>query len=213
MSATIYVIRHGQTEGNKDNKYIGHTDIGITELGQKQAEITARYLYETVKFDAIYSSDLKRAYLTALPTAKLQGLEITKSNRLRELCGGVWERMYFPDIIEKYPEEYELWKTDFASVHPVGGESVAELSERVYAEIKRIARENDGKVVAVFTHGAVIRALVCRLSGKPLSEIKDIPWSANTSITIAEISESKDRLLTIQSAEHLGEELVTKWKD
>ena len=214
MSTTVYVIRHGQTEGNKENRYIGFTDIDVTPLGEEQAEITAEHLFKTVKFDAIYSSDLIRAYRTAMITAKKQGIKkVTKMKDLREFNGGDWEGMIYSDIMAQYPEEYEVWKNDFSAVCCPNGEKIEECYDRVYNALKKIVSENDGKTVAVFAHGVVIRCLVCRLSGKSLKEIESIPWSTNTSITIAKFDGDKEELLLVQNDDHLGEEMKTLFKD
>ena len=212
MATTVYIVRHGQTEGNRDNRYIGSTDIDLTELGKIQAQVTAEYLYKTVKFDKIYSSDLKRAYITAMATAKKQNLEVIKEPAFREFYGGKWENMIFSDIVTQYPNEYKTWSEDFASLRCPDGESVEELSNRTYEAIKRIAVSNDGKTIAVFAHGGVIRTLICRLSGKPLSEIGDIPWPTNTSITVAKLSKDSDEILVAQNNDHLSEELKTGFK-
>ena len=211
-STTVYIIRHGQTEGNKDNKYIGSVDIGLTELGILQAEVTAKHLYGSVKFDAIYSSDLKRAYITAQKTAELQGLEVKTDAGFRELFGGEWENKTFTEIIAGYPDDYKVWKTDYSRVRPTGGESVEEMHERVYTALKKVAKENEGKTIAIFAHGGVVRSLVCRLSGRKLSQINEIPWASNTSITIAKIGD-KDELISAQNNDHLGGEMVTNFKD
>ncbi len=212
MATTVYIVRHGQTEGNRDNRYIGFTDIDLTELGEKQAEITAEYLYKTVKFDKIYSSDLKRAYITAMATAKKQNLEVIKDPAFREFHGGKWENMVFSDIVTQYPKEYKTWNEDFASLRCPDGESVEEISNRVYEAIKRIALENDGKTIAVFAHGVVIRTLICRLSGKPLSEIKNVPWPTNTSITVVKINKESEKILVAQNNDHLPEDIKTGFK-
>ena len=75
MKTKIYLVRHGQSEGNLHDQFIGHTDIALTELGRRQAEMAAVYL-ESIHLDAIYSSDLQRAYDTACATAKRKGLPV-----------------------------------------------------------------------------------------------------------------------------------------
>ena len=65
----LYMIRHGQSEGNLKNLFLGHTDMDLTELGHLQAEMAAEYL-ATVPVDVIYASDLKRAFHTALHTSE-----------------------------------------------------------------------------------------------------------------------------------------------
>ena len=74
----VYFIRHGQSEGNLKHLFLGHTDLDLTDLGRKQAERVGDF-FKDIHVDAIYSSDLLRAYHTACPVAKAKGLEIIKS--------------------------------------------------------------------------------------------------------------------------------------
>ena len=75
----IILVRHGQSEANANFIFAGHSDFPLTEFGHAQAKLVAEYLAKNEKIDAIYSSDLKRAYYTAVPTSELLGIEIVKA--------------------------------------------------------------------------------------------------------------------------------------
>ena len=97
----ILLVRHGQSIGNATKTILGHTDLDLSELGYKQAEVTANEL-KNEKIDLIFSSDLKRAYNTALFHAKMRDLEVITSKNLREVYLGAWEGQTINNIIEKW---------------------------------------------------------------------------------------------------------------
>ena len=133
----LIIVRHGESETNKQKVFTGQLDIGLSEIGKKQAELVEKYL-KAYKIDKIYSSDLKRAYDTALPTAKSKGIKIQTSKNLREIYAGKWEGMSFNNIQNEYPDTYSVWRNDIGKAVCDGGESVKELKERVEKEVSRI---------------------------------------------------------------------------
>lgn len=177
----IYLIRHGQSEGNLYDLFLGHTDLDLTELGRKQAERVTTY-FENIEIDAIFSSDLLRAYHTACPLAKMKNLSIIKCPNMREIFAGEWEGKVFADIRKTYPMG-DIWWNDTGNARPDGGESVAELQQRVLAEVSRLARENEGKSICIFTHFTPIYALKTAWAGAPCSEMKNMPKPSNASVT------------------------------
>ena len=183
MKTHIYFIRHGQSEGNLYDLFLGHTDLDLTELGKKQAECVTTY-FKDIAVDAIFSSDLKRAYHTACPLAKTKGLPITKCEKLREIFAGEWEGKVFSEIRKTYPMG-DIWWEDTGNAHPTGGESVAELQIRILAEVERLAKENEGKTICIFTHFTPIYALRTAWAGVPVSEMKNMPKPSNASVTHA----------------------------
>ena len=190
----LYMIRHGQSQGNKSNSFLGHTDLDLTELGHIQAENTAQFLKD-IKAHVIYSSDLSRAYNTAMHTAKLKGMEIIKSKNLREIYAGQWENKRFDDLEKEFNQSYTVWMTNIGRVRCDGGESTEELQNRIVSEITRIAEENEGKTVFVFTHATPIRAFKAFCDGKTLDEMKDVPWTTNASVSHFEYSEGKFKVV------------------
>ena len=180
----LIIIRHGQSDGNRTACFTGQTDVPLTELGRKQAQLTADHL-KTTHIDAIFSSDLTRAMQTAKPIAEGHGLKITPCPELREIWAGQWEGLPLAELGNLFPEDFGRWKEDLAHCRCTGGESIAELAERVYAFCRKIADSNEGRTVCIVSHATPIRTLRCTLTGTPLTEINSFPWVTNASITVA----------------------------
>ena len=185
----LIIVRHGESESNRKKTFTGQLDIALSDLGKKQAELVKKYLKD-YKIDKIYSSDLSRAYNTALPTAESKGIEIQTSKNLREIYAGEWEGKTFDDIEKEYPDTYSVWRSNIGIAVCNGGESVKELKERVEKEVGRIVAENEGKTVMIVSHGTPIRSLLCIWKGADVSDMQDIRWVPNASVSIAEYSDT-----------------------
>ncbi len=201
----IYFVRHGESIGNRTRTFTGGTDLGLTDVGFKQAESASKFFEET-PVEKIYASPLSRAYDTAVPTAKLLGLPIEVSCNMREIYGGLWEKMPFADIARIYPELNDTFTHDIGRLVPPEGESVAEVSGRVIAELRRIAEESPGKNIAVFTHAIPIRSVVTYLSGIPAERMGEVAWVANASVTEVLFDETNNSftLGRVDIRKHLG---------
>lgn len=205
----ILLIRHGESEANLRDVFAGHYNPDLTERGRKQAACTAAFLEENYTVDAIYSSDLRRACQTAKPIADTFGLPIDPDKEMREIFAGDWEGVPFYGIKYTHPEEFRIWLTDLGNAVCPNGESVAQMSERVYKAVNRIAAENDGKTVVITTHATPIRALQCRFSGKPLTAIQHIPWVSNASVTEIDYENGQFTLVNVGQDAHLAEMRTT----
>ncbi len=197
------LIRHGQSAANLDNIFAGHTDVPLTELGEKQAKLTADFIAENFAVDAVYASDLLRAFVTGEAVAKAFGLPITAHKGLREIYGGDWEKAHYPDLPVKYPKEFNVWLQDIGNAYCPSGESVRELQERLAATLSEIANENEGKTVAVATHACAIRSVMSYCEQQGIEGMKDIPWVSNASVTIVEVEDGRFLLRQAGLDEHL----------
>lgn len=200
----IYFIRHGESEGNKRDAFLGHTDLDLSPIGYKQAKLTAKFLKD-IPCDAIYSSDLKRAYNTAVETSKLKGMQIIKNKNLREIFAGKWENQLFCTLEEEYKDTYKLWLENIGKAKCDEGESVEELQNRFVSEVEKIAKENMGKTVFIFTHATPIRVLKAKCDNATLDEIKNISWATNASVTIVEYKNDKLEMVEYSKDSFLGE--------
>lgn len=181
----IIMIRHGESLANAQRIYLGHTDWDLSERGKEQAVAAAEVLRD-VKIDKIYSSDLIRAYNTALPHAKMRGMEIEKCCELREVYLGDWECRKVEELEVEYPIEFCIgWHKNFGTCVVPGGESIPELAKRIYNAVLKIGRENAGKTVLIACHAAAIRSFWGKITKtKPEDVCEMIPFSKNTSFTV-----------------------------
>lgn len=183
----IILIRHGQSLGNASKTILGHTDLDLSEHGYKQAEATAKHL-KNEKIDKIYSSDLKRAYNTAVFHAKMRNLEVKTSQNLREIYVGEWENMKTEDIIAKWGRGAieDDWLGNFGTFTFPSGESIYDGGKRFYTELLSICRENEGKTILITAHAAVIRSFWAIISGiSPENVAKELPFPTNASYSVA----------------------------
>ena len=181
----IYFVRHGQSLGNAERIYLGHTDWDLSELGKEQAQYTATALKDE-KIDVIYSSDLLRAFNTAVPHAKMRNMTVIPSKNLREVYVGEWEGRKVDEIMVEYQQEFCVeWREHFGTFRCPGGESVPEVAERIYNEVKRIAEKHTGETILITSHAAAIRAFWGKISGiKPEDLAAALPFPTNASYSV-----------------------------
>lgn len=204
MTKLIFV-RHGQSEANLQQVFAGQTNPDLTEQGYLQAASLADWLAENYKIDAIYSSNLIRAYNTACPIAERLGLKINTTENLREIYSGEWQGVNYSVIKENFPQEYNVWLSDIGNVVCPGGESFKDLSERVKAEILSIAQRHSGQTVLITTHATPIRSLQAIYEKGDIAFAKDVPWTSNTSVSIAEYENGNLEFTLVDYTEYLSE--------
>ena len=151
----VILVRHGQSQGNAEGRFGGHTDTPLSPLGERQAQATARAL-SSEQFDAIYSSDLPRAITTATPLARLTGAPLKTTDALRERSVGVMEGLTFEEAAEQHAEQYQaLLRRDFEHVL-LGGESYGQMLDRAAGKLDEAIEKHKGGRIAVFTHTGTI---------------------------------------------------------
>jgi broad specificity phosphatase PhoE len=206
QSTTVILIRHGQSQGNAERRFGGHTATPLSARGRNQAIATARTL-KSESVTAIYSSDLARAMETAQPLAKATGLTVNGTTAFRERSVGVMEGLTFEDAAQQHPEQYAaLLRRDFEYVLS-GGESYRQLLDRARQKLDEIIEENRGGKIAVFSHTGTICILVLHLMGAlDAPELKPV-WisSANCGITRFELrNDGFVRVLAVNDTNHLN---------
>lgn len=158
----VLLIRHGETQWNVDNRVQGHLDVPLTERGEEQARRLRDWL-DTDALDAIYASDLSRAYRTAELLAEGRGLAAITESRLREARFGVFEGLTATEIAAAHPEAYHLWRTDAIRNRPPGGETLEELHDRCMEALQEHLPKHPGQTVAVVAHGGPVRIMLVGL--------------------------------------------------
>jgi len=210
---TLILIRHGESEANRQGVFAGQINPDLQDRGFKQAQRTAEYIANNYKVDKIYSSDLMRAYKTAKCLADVLDMDIIKDKNLREIYGGKWEGIKFSDLSKLYPKEYEVWMKDIGNSCCVEGESVKQLGDRVMTFLTKIAEENDGKTIAIATHATPIRAFQTMIQTGSLKEMVNIPWVSNASVSVFVYDNGRWSTSLISQDAHLEDFITNLPKD
>jgi broad specificity phosphatase PhoE len=185
----IYLIRHGETDWNDKLLFQGHTDTFLNKKGEKQAEYIA-YELKNIKFDIIFSSDLKRAYKTAQIIKKIAGFKgkIIKTNYLRERNYGSLEGKNY-EIFRHYRKNFD-------------GENDRQFFKRVNICFDSIMKKYKGKNIVLVTHGGVVRQIISRILD--LKDYKKIRiYNASISEIYYDEKNKKFFLLRLNSMAHL----------
>lgn len=210
----IYLVRHAEAMGNVEEFFQGQTDCELSEKGKKQLELLAER-FRDIPIEAIYSSPLKRTIDTAEAVNKYHNLPIIRDEGLIEINGGVWEGKPWADLPKLYPVEHDLWQNKMQDFYVADGERMTEVFERVKNAVDKIAAENDGRTIAVVSHGCALRNFLCYAMGKPISALKDVGWSDNTAVSLVEYENGVPKIIFKNSNDHLTGELSTlsksKW--
>lgn len=181
----LYIIRHGETDWNKEKRLQGRSDTELNEYGIELARITAEALKD-VTFDCIYSSPLKRAYKTAEIIRMDRNVDIIMDDRLLEIAFGEMEGV----PLNERPPEFQKFFTDPAGyVAPAGGETYEELVERTKNFIEEVvvpASHNMDRMLIV-AHGALNKALMLNLNHDEIKNFWEGIFQRNCCVNIFEI--------------------------
>src|SRR5580700_9863499 len=156
-STRIVLVRHGETDDNRNFVFQGQTGLGLNAHGRDQAaRLAARLVRAARRPAAIYTSDLDRARETAEILGRALGLEPALDADLREVFLGAWQGLTGAEVTARFPEEWAAFRRG-EDLKRGGGESYAELGERVAGAIDRAAAAHPGEAVLVVSHGAAIK--------------------------------------------------------
>lgn len=154
----IIAVRHGETAWNADSRMQGQLDIPLNALGRLQAQRLARALADE-PLDAIYASDLSRAFDTAQAVAALTGQRVIADTALRERAFGVFQGLTYTEIEQRWPEQGARWRARDVDFVPEGGESLRQLSVRSVEAAARLAAAHAGGTILLVAHGGVMDCL------------------------------------------------------
>lgn len=202
------IVRHGYSQGNKENRFSGQMDVPLDDVGRKQAKCTAEFILNHYRVDNIYSSDLRRAYDTVKPIADTLGLEVIQSKDLREVDVGTWQGRLIEEIKREYPESFERYRKYPGLSNFGDGESYADVQHRALRFLSRTAMENDGKTVVIGTHGGVIRTLRAAWTSVKLEEVKRIPHVPNGSVTVVDYDYKTWNIIEVGYTDHLTDKIT-----
>lgn len=199
MVTTLYLIRHGATEGDGIKRYKGSIDVHLSAKGVEQVSKSSDFIIGHVQkaallrrqsylndihgkvsiqgrdtgLMAIYSSPMQRALRSAHILSEHFGIKPIVAQEIRERSFGVWEGMTFLEIKEKYPDEFTKWTNNPLKYSPPNGESTLEARDRVIKVVEEIIdnHRTDEESIAIVAHGGVNRIILCHFLGIPLENI------------------------------------------
>jgi probable phosphoglycerate mutase len=169
VKTTLLLIRHGETAWNAEHRIQGHLDIPLSTSGFRQAQrLAERLAGEAIA--AVYSSELARAWFTALPLAERLGVEVSAEPRLRERSFGIFEGLTLDEVAHRHPQEFAQWRGRDPDWQLEGGESGRQLIDRVLAALQDIVARHRGSTIAVVSHGGVLDVVY--------RSARALPWQA-----------------------------------
>jgi broad specificity phosphatase PhoE len=203
----LYLVRHGQSAGNAEGRFGGHSATPLSDLGIEQARLTAEALAKE-GIAAIYASDLHRTLQTAEPLSKLIDLPVIGTPAFRERHVGVLEGLTFDESKIAHPQDYYALVN--RNIHHVitEGESYRHLLRRATGELRNILRTHQGEKVVVYSHTGVICFLTLHLIGAINRYTKQTPWlvTSNCGINRFEIrGRNNIRVMAMNDTRHLAQ--------
>ncbi|HEX4131285.1 MAG TPA: histidine phosphatase family protein [Pirellulales bacterium] len=204
----LYLIRHGESLFNAEQRIQGQLDTQLSPLGIRQSQAIAES-FRGKPIAAVYCSPLARARGTAEPLARLLGVELRTDEQLKEINAGVFQGHVWSEIFAQWPEAAAAWKAQDPDFRIPGGESRRDLMTRGRAALESI-RETGLPQVAVVAHGGVLTAALKALLEIPAGRNPFLLY--NGSISMAEWNQ-QFKLITLNQMEHLtigGDDLRTR---
>jgi probable phosphoglycerate mutase len=200
----LYLVRHGEAESNRDNRFGGWSPAPLTELGHRQAVAAAGEIRRRAP-TVLVTSDLARARQTCQPIAELLGLEPRLERGLRERSLGVFDGLSFVEAEARYPDVWKRLASREPDAVPEGGETADAVFTRVSSSIERLLTDHPGERIAVVTHGLAlfhVFSYVCGL-GPPSHDHPVFVLVDNASITQLERRGTHWRIVSINDTAHL----------
>ena len=203
----LFLVRHGETNWNKEGRFQGQIDIPLNQNGKDQAKKTFEYLKE-VKFNKAFSSSMTRPFETAkIILQRNKDLTITKIDSLIEIGHGLWEGKLEREIKQEWPNLLKDWHDKPEVVTMPGGESIKDVSERSIKAFEEIClSQKDNDLTLLVAHDAVNKTLICNLLGIDFSNIWMIK-QGNGGITIIDIFDDPEKenvISALNITTHLG---------
>ena len=194
---TIYLMRHGETEWNKIGKFQGQVDTPLAKEGILQAQKTSEGMKE-IPFDCIFSSPLKRAYMTAQIIRGDREIPLIRDNRLKEMSFGIYEGRRLAGFNKPGRVRAMRFRNDPVRYRPPKhGETFEELIARTSGFIREEILPLEGKMdtILITAHGAAVRSIILALTGRELKDFWNTPFGKNCSTALFECENGQMKMI------------------
>jgi broad specificity phosphatase PhoE len=199
----ILLLRHAETEWNRERRFQGWRDIPLSATGHEQAGSAARLLAAT-PVAAVWSSPLARARETAAPIAAAQGLAVRESDAFKEMGFGGWEGLTRDEVAARFPDALRAWAERPHEARWPGAEPLAEVRARALAGLEALRAAHDGETICLVSHGITSRILILEALGLGLDRLWSLQLSA-TGISELEFRPDWTTLHRMNSLIHLAD--------
>ncbi len=201
MATHFILIRHGQTEWNREERFRGQADIPLNETGKAQAlKIAARLANDPIA--AIYSSPLQRAQATAQPLAQAKHLDVQVDPGLNDISFGALEGLTVAEARKSFPEVIDKWLKEPGHCKFPKGDSVKGLVSRLESTFEALAAKHPDQTIALVSHRVVCHAVICQVVGLSMDALWRVRQD-NACINRFERHPAGDVLLLMNDTDHL----------
>lgn len=202
-AARVILIRHGESHWNAAGRWQGQQGPGLSDLGHRQAKVTAAHLAAHIDdVSLLVSSDLPRVTETAEPAARALGLTVETDVRLREIDVGWWSGLTTDEVLARAPDAMAAIRA--GDDLPRGGaETVGDMRARVTAAVAELIASCDGGTAMVFCHGGPVRAVVGDALGLSVADERVLAGPGNCSRTVLTYCNGRTRLACYNETAHL----------
>ena len=198
----MYLIRHAEAEGNLYRIAQGQYNSNLTDRGWRQVAALRRR-FAGVPIDAVYTSDLYRTCATASAIYEPKGLAPHRRQDLREICVGRWEQKTWGEIARTDGEQLVNFNLHPEKWYVEGAETPRQVLDRALAAVRQIVAENEGRTIAVVSHGYAIRLLLAAFQGYTLEQLSATPVGDNTAVSLVEQEHGQMRVVFRDDNTHL----------
>lgn len=202
MKTIIYLVRHTQTIGNVQKRLTGRSDYELTVEGKIFVHKLTERLKE-VRFERAYSSGSNRTLKTILPLAELNKLQIIQEDDLDEMYFGIYDGWTWEEVNKVNPKIDKLHKEKNEIMEIPEQETTKQVAERMYKEIEKIAKDNQGKTILICSHGVAIEAFIRKVKNQSFLEEVEENSQKNMSVNILEYDDGKFTVKLLNDISHI----------
>jgi broad specificity phosphatase PhoE len=208
----LILVRHGETDWNKESYFRGHEDVKLNATGIAQADAVAEALKDKV-FDAVYSSTLKRALVTARRIAMPHEIQVREMLALVDINYGAWQGMKESAVAEKYPPLYERWHNTPWKVKFPGGDSAKKAWKRVNTGLRELLFLHGTGCVVIVSHRIPLKMMTTYLLDKHLKDFSSVVHDP-CAISIFEVEDKRTfRPVVLNDSRHLEKLALPRPRD